>query len=209
MASGKVASYSDELLVQRLACGTYTHEEIAGELGLSVSYVGKVARAERRPELWVRVQIIREGMMAEARHLAAREARALMNCHIQEGLAGGSELARRCREFVLKTCCLVGEDQAISGSPAERWVRRLRWPGSWWGDVQSLFGPPDEGEDEGFTADSTGRKAKGLFSRKTSGKPAALRADARAGDEAQDESKKEFAAAVAGGKENVSGKGTL
>ena len=50
MPRGKVAEYDDEVLVEMLADGNYTYVQIAEELGLTETYVGKVARGERRPE---------------------------------------------------------------------------------------------------------------------------------------------------------------
>ena len=50
MPRGKVAEYDDGMLVEMLAGGNYTYVQVAEELGLTETYVGKVAGGERRPE---------------------------------------------------------------------------------------------------------------------------------------------------------------
>ena len=109
MSRGKVAEYDDEALVEMLAGGNHTYVQIAEELGLTETYVGKVARGEPRPELQERLGRIRHGMLDEARRLGARYSRALLHQHIKEGLTGKGETARKCREFTLKACCFGRE----------------------------------------------------------------------------------------------------
>ena len=45
------------------------------------------------------------GEIDEARRLGAKWSRALLGRHIQVGLAGDDETARKCREFALEACC--------------------------------------------------------------------------------------------------------
>ena len=105
MARGKVGRYDDGVLVEMLAGGR-PYGEIAEALGLSEAYVGKVARGERRPRLLAAVRATRQAAIDEARRLGARWSRALLGRHIQVGLAGDDETARKCREFALEACCL-------------------------------------------------------------------------------------------------------
>jgi len=109
MARGKVAEYDDDALVDLLADGGRTYEQIAEELGLSEGYVAKVARGERRPELQRRLLSGRRGMIEEARRVGARWSRALLQRHIKAGLSGDTETARKCREFALMQCCFRRE----------------------------------------------------------------------------------------------------
>lgn len=201
MASGKVRTYEDDVLVERLARGDGTQAEIAEALGLSEAYVGKVARGERRPELWRRIGMIREAMVVEARALGARHARALVDRHIKEGLGGRTEVARRCREFALRTCCFGELRKVPARSPAKRWsplFGRVRA----WDDVDDLLGPSAEG-------DVSAEKAKGQFSGQTPPNADPLRAASRDADEAQAEPRQAVASDDAGGEMNVSDGPTL
>ena len=105
MGRGTVLEYDDDVLVEMLAGGRYTHAEIAGARGLSEAYVGKVARGERRPKLHRQVEARQAAMIAEARRVGARWSRALVSRHIEVGLTGDDETARKCRELVLQECC--------------------------------------------------------------------------------------------------------
>ena len=201
MASGKVRTYDDDVLVERLAGGSCTQAEIAEALGLSEAYVGKVARGERRPELWRRIQMIREAMVTEARSLGARHARAQVDRHIKEGLGGKTETARKCREFALTTCCFGELRKVPAQSPAMRWspvFGRLRA----WDGVDALLEPSDEGEE-------TPGKAKGQFSGETPQTADPLRAAEADGGETQGQHQQAVAEGEAGGEANVSDGPTL
>ena len=201
MASGKVRTYEDDVLVDRLARGKCTQAEIGEELGLSEAYVGKVARGERRPELWRRIGMVREAMVTEARALGAQHARVLVDRHIKHGLEGGTETARKCREFALRTCCFGELREVPARSPASRWspvFGRVRA----WDDVDELLGPSDEG-------DVSAEKAKGQFFGETAKTFTSLRAAGRGGEEAQAKDEQGVTADDAGGEVNVSDGPTL
>ena len=208
MASGKVRTYEDDVLVDRLARGKCTQAEIGEELGLSEAYVGKVARGERRPELWRRIGMVREAMVTEARALGARHARALVDRHIKEGLGGKTETARKCREFALRTCCFGELRKVPAQSPAMRWspvFGRVRA----WDDVDALLGPSDEADEEGVSGGAKPQKAKGQFFDETAQTTDPLRAADLGAGEAQAKDPQGFTADDAGGEVNVSDGPTL
>lgn len=95
-------AYQDDQLVELIGLGRDSYEAIGRQLGLSGSFVGKVARGERRPELAVRLRAMERGMMDEVRRLGVRYSRALLAAELRVALEGKGETARRAREFTLK-----------------------------------------------------------------------------------------------------------
>jgi hypothetical protein len=101
MARGKVGVYDDGRLVEMLAGGEFTYAQIGKALGLTAGHVGRIARGERRPGVMAEVRARVAAALAEARRVAVRSCRRLMARHVEVGLAGRGETARKCREFVL------------------------------------------------------------------------------------------------------------
>ena len=101
MARGKVGVYDDGRLVEMLAGGEWTYGEIGQALGLTAGHVGRIARGERRPRVMAEVRARVAAALAEARRVGVRWCRALMERHVEVGLGGKGETARKCREFVL------------------------------------------------------------------------------------------------------------
>ncbi len=104
MARGKVRTYSDEKLINLLAQGDYTYTQIGRAVGLSKAQVGKIARGERRKDLQTRIRAARRAFLEQAERLGIQWARPLLMRHIQVGLRGLGETARKCREFALDRC---------------------------------------------------------------------------------------------------------
>ncbi|MCE5327575.1 MAG: hypothetical protein LLG01_14310 [Planctomycetaceae bacterium] len=103
-----VAHYDENLLVEMLADGV-PYATIAQAVGLTVSMVGKIARGDYRRKLSQRVEEIREARRQAARERAARRGAELMRAHVEQGLSGTGETARKCREFILN--CLIQRDE--------------------------------------------------------------------------------------------------
>ncbi len=101
MARGRVRDYDDDRLVAMLACGRYTHAEIAAEMGLSANYVYKIAHGRRRNDIWRRVGKLRDDIADKVMLFSTHYTEALMAKHIQRGLGAEDETARKCREFIL------------------------------------------------------------------------------------------------------------
>ncbi|MHC4716061.1 MAG: hypothetical protein ACYS5V_03770 [Planctomycetota bacterium] len=78
MAKGKVKTYDDEQLVQAIARGDRTYEQIGEALGLSADHVRKIAQGQRRPALQPRIDAAVQGCLDQARRLGARMAVAAM-----------------------------------------------------------------------------------------------------------------------------------
>ena len=105
MARGKVGEYDDGRLVEMLAGGEWTYGEIGQALGLTEGHVGRIARGERRPGVMAEVRARVAAALAEARRVGVRWCRRLMERHVEVGLGGRGETARKCREFVLRVFC--------------------------------------------------------------------------------------------------------
>ena len=93
--------YDEDKLVTLLFEGNKTYDDIAKEVGITASMVGKIARGESRHDLSGRVQNLQEERRRAIRHLAVRWGSDLMKAHIREGIEGSGETARKCREYVL------------------------------------------------------------------------------------------------------------
>jgi len=72
------AQYDDNLLVELIARGDMTYEQIGREVGLSASCVGRVARGESRPELQPRIDAVTKAYAESARRLGRRLAHEAM-----------------------------------------------------------------------------------------------------------------------------------
>ena len=131
--------YDDERLVELIVEKRHTHAQIAEMLGISESLVKKISCGLRRPELQRRMWDVENGLMGDARRLAARYARGLVSRQIEQGLAGEGEAARRAREFVLRW--------ALAGRP-----RRAELPPEWLGDGGEPIDVPIFGELLGLAA---------------------------------------------------------
>ena len=97
---GKHKPYNDQLLIVALA----RHEEasaIARRLGLSPTYVRRIARGAARADLQPHLQAAHTGFDQELIRLAVPYAKVLLARHVKLGMEGVNETARKCREFVI------------------------------------------------------------------------------------------------------------
>ena len=97
----KRKDYDDDRLVLAIARGDQTYQQICDEFGISRSLLFKIVHGQARRELQPRIQAAVGAFVDQAKRLAASWARQLVVRHITEGLQGGSETARKCREYVL------------------------------------------------------------------------------------------------------------
>ena len=94
-------AYNDDEMVAMLAQGEKTTGQIARHFGISRDMVWRIATGRRRPDLHQRVREIIEEARAMVHRQAAASLEALLRRHIEVGLTGTGETARKCREFVL------------------------------------------------------------------------------------------------------------
>jgi hypothetical protein len=94
-------AYDDDEMVAMLAQGEKTTGEIARHFGISRDMVWRISTGRRRPDLHQRVNRIVEEARAMVHRQAVASLEALLRRHIEVGLTGTGETARKCREFVL------------------------------------------------------------------------------------------------------------
>ena len=118
---GKHKPYNDQLLIVALA----RHEEasaIARRLGLSPTYVRRIARGAARADLQPHLQAAHTGFDQELIRLAVPYAKVLLARHVKLGMEGVNETARKCREFVLHftTAILRQQQERLDGLAADQ-----------------------------------------------------------------------------------------
>jgi transposase-like protein len=94
-------AYDDDEMVAMLARGEKTTGQIARHFGISRDMVWRISTGRRRPDLHQRVNRIVEEARAMVHRQAVASLEALLRRHIEVGLTGTGETARKCREFVL------------------------------------------------------------------------------------------------------------
>ncbi|MCE5277513.1 MAG: hypothetical protein ABFD92_13890 [Planctomycetaceae bacterium] len=99
--STTAARYDEDQLVEMLADGA-PYDKVAAAVGITVSMVGKIARGDSRRKLWQRIEDIRQARQQAVHEIAVARAVDIMRAHVNEGLTGTGETARKCREFVLE-----------------------------------------------------------------------------------------------------------
>ncbi|MEI7834834.1 MAG: hypothetical protein WCK05_00310 [Planctomycetota bacterium] len=104
--------YDDEL-IDLLASGRVSHQQIAEQLGIEAGTVAAIARGSERPELQEEVERASVELLRQARRLARSYARGLLNAQLTEAIKGEGEPARKAREFLLDR--LLTKDPGIEG----------------------------------------------------------------------------------------------
>ena len=72
MANRKRKNYDDDELVLALAAGERSHSQIARDFGLSRTMIAGIARGERRPMLYDRIQAVSAAFRERGSRLASR-----------------------------------------------------------------------------------------------------------------------------------------
>ena len=93
--------YDDELLVALIAVGELPYAEIGRRVGISREMVCRIASGRGRPELSRRIGELIRVRRTSTRRLAAKWLKSLLSQHIRDGMADSSEMARKCREYVI------------------------------------------------------------------------------------------------------------
>jgi len=179
--SHRRSGYDEELLVELIGRGDLTLREVARRVGLSRPTVHRIFRGQSRPDLQPRIRQSIRDHAAYVRAAACRALEAMTSKHINTGLNGNDELARKCREFIMKlvwcglddadlprplpTPGLTPEDyEAIAilkGGPTND------EPDGEWRNLELGTGDPEpDGEDEGDgerrnREQGTGRRRRG------------------------------------------------
>jgi len=94
-------AYDAEKLAALLAAGNLTYEQIAEQVGISASMVGKVARGEYRRDIYERICEVLAERRRAMRTLGSHWAPEMMRVHIREGIDGKGETSRKCREYIM------------------------------------------------------------------------------------------------------------
>jgi len=94
-------TYDEELLIDLLATPGLTQAQIAERVGISRPTVSRIAGGRARQDLQPRLQAAIAAQRTGARRAALRYVDSLMSVHLREGMDGGGELGRKCREFVI------------------------------------------------------------------------------------------------------------
>lgn len=110
---GKPQGFDDEELIDLLASGRVSHEQIAQQLGIEVGTVAAIARGSERPELQIEVERASVETLRQARRMARSYTRSLLNAQLNEAIKGEGEPARKAREFLLDR--LLTKDPGIEG----------------------------------------------------------------------------------------------
>lgn len=101
-ASYRRNGYDDDLLVELIGRGDLTLRDVARRVGLTRETVRRIFCGKSRPELQPRIRQTLKDHAAYVRTAARRALEALVGKHIGTGLRGDDELARKCREFIMK-----------------------------------------------------------------------------------------------------------
>ncbi|MCY2931290.1 MAG: hypothetical protein NTV86_17745 [Planctomycetota bacterium] len=120
--------YDDEALVEMISEGQMTYKAIGQKLGISGVLVKLIAQGRRRKELGQKFWDAENGILAEARRIAAQYARHMLMEQIRLGLRGEGEPARRAREFVLKFAVSARPRRAdVPGQkdPSPEWMLQM------------------------------------------------------------------------------------
>jgi len=101
MRSKKRLEYNDDLLIELIVRSGLSYKKIARRIGISQTTVHHIASGLRRPDLQQRLRDAFEEFRAEIRRLGDGYLKRLLKMHIQHGLNGDGESARKSREYVM------------------------------------------------------------------------------------------------------------
>jgi len=145
----KRGDYDDDLLVELLAEGDLSFQAIADEVGICRAMVGQIARGERRPHLYERINRTFRTNIRKTRNRGAHRLPRILDLHADKGEADG-ESARKCREFLLKTFLEMPCDESPAESAEPPFANFMKLsPDTRKRIAADLGGPePDDMEDE-------------------------------------------------------------
>ena len=94
-------NYDDLALAEALAAGVETYRQVAERFSLSYRTVLRIVNGQTRLRLQQDIRDVRRAMREEALRVGMAYVKPLLIKHIQAGLEGNDETARKCREYVL------------------------------------------------------------------------------------------------------------
>jgi hypothetical protein len=103
--------YDEDLMVELIATGDLTHAKIAEQLSVSRHTVWRIANGLSRPDLQRKIADTVEGMRQATIRFAARRMEKLLEKQMEVALGDG-EIARKSREFLIKTFMVTIPAQA-------------------------------------------------------------------------------------------------
>lgn len=108
--SRKRGNYDDDLLVDLLAQGKLTFSQIADKAKLHKSSVRRIASGAARADLQPAIRQAELANIRRTRRIGAHNMPDLLQMQVDLGREGRDDLARKCREFVIKTFLDLDDD---------------------------------------------------------------------------------------------------
>lgn len=102
--------YDEDLLIELISRGDLSTPEIARRTGLSRATVWRILAGKARSDLQPRIRQAVADHQRQLNIVTRRALGSLVSMHISQGLKGQDELARKCREFVIKLIWNGDED---------------------------------------------------------------------------------------------------
>ena len=94
--------YDDELFISLVSRGDMSVTQIARRLGVNRSSIWRILTGRSRPDLQPRIREVVRDHRRRVQLTAMRVLGGLVSKHITMGMDGEGELARKCREFIIK-----------------------------------------------------------------------------------------------------------
>jgi hypothetical protein len=118
MTRSRGRTYNDDQMVRLIAEGELSQRKIAECLGVNLSTVWTITHGLSRPDLQGRINDLIRSLREEARRQGVRKLKAIIDKHIDVGLADDKEVARRCREFLINL--FIDDDETDSDNVEEK-----------------------------------------------------------------------------------------
>ena len=115
----KIKKCDDDLLVELIAQGDKDWPEIADRLGLTTAAVRRIASGAARAELQPLIRQAELANIRRARRIGAQKVAALLQRQVDLGMEGDSDVARKCREFIIKAFLDMDDGGRAEPSPGQ------------------------------------------------------------------------------------------
>ncbi|MBT3200086.1 MAG: hypothetical protein HN350_09235 [Phycisphaerales bacterium] len=127
MTRSKGRKYNDDKMVHLIAASDLNDAEIGRQLNISTSMVWRIRHGQSRADLQERINDAIRGYIRELRLHVLSRLKKLADKHMEVGMEGESEIARRCREFMMKLFMVdvPPADEPAPAIPVGPRVRRI------------------------------------------------------------------------------------
>jgi len=123
MKRSRGRKYNDDEMVHLIAASNLNDAEIGRHLHISTSMVWRIRHGQSRADLQGRINEAIRGYIREIRLHVLSKLKKLVDRHMKVGMGEESEVARRCREFVMK---LFMVDIPPAGEPTPAVAPKVR-----------------------------------------------------------------------------------